>query len=529
MQQELSKRIQKNTIGMIVIASVVRMALALSLELGNDEVYYWTYALYPDWSHFDHPPMVGWMAQLFSLNLLLSDDFFLRLGPVVLSAASTWLLFKLVSRIKNDLAGFYAACFFVGSIYFSVIAGFSFIPDGQLIFFWILAMSEAFKFLSAEKISVNEKRQILLFGVFTWFAMLSKYQGAFLWIGVIVYVILFNRNWLKEITFYLSGIVSVIFLLPVVIWNWQNNFISFTFHGNRVAPGYGLRLDYFLAEIGGQIVYSNPIVFVLIIIALIAWFKGHRSLPSTQNKILWMFFWPLWLVFTGFSLFRSTLPHWTAPAFLSLIILAACFFSDKHLQQKLSEQKLLRHFKILLPAYFLSILLAAAFYLINFSPFQLGKKVGIQTFGEDDFTQDLYGWNQVNEAFRKISTREEANSAMKKDAALISNKWFPAAHEDFYVAQPNHKNLFAIGSLNDIHKYAWINHERGGLKKGENYYHIAVSNLYRDPNELFGKYFELIVPIDTVAITRAGLPMRYAFFYELKNYNGTFADPLSNE
>lgn len=529
MQQELSKRIQKNTIWLIVIASAIRMVLALSLELGNDEVYYWTYALYPEWSHFDHPAMVGWMAQLFSLNLFLKDDFFLRLGSIALSAASTWFLFKLVSKIKNELAGFYGACLFVGSIYFSVIAGFSFIPDGPLIFFWVLAMNAAFKFLSIEKISGDAKSQILLFGVFAGLAMLSKYQGAFLWIGVIVYVVFFNRNWLKEITFYLSGIISAIFLLPIVIWNWQNNFISFTFHGGRVAPSYGLRLDYFLAEIGGQIVYSNPIVFILIIIALIAWFKGNRSLSTTQNKILWMFFLPLWLVFTGFSLFRSTLPHWTAPAFLSLIILAASFYADKHSQQNLAKQKSITPFKILLPAYFLSILLVAALYLIDFSPLQLGKKGSIQTFGEDDFTQDLYGWSQVNEAFRKISAREESIGAMMKNAALVSNKWFPAAHLDFYVAQPNQRNLFAIGPLNDVHKYAWINRERGGLKKGESYYQIAVSNLYRNPNELFGKYFERIVPIDTVVITRAGQPMRYAFFYELKNYNGTFADPLTNE
>lgn len=44
----------------IIISSVlIRGFLAWYVELGNDEVYYWTYALYPDWSHFDHPPMVG--------------------------------------------------------------------------------------------------------------------------------------------------------------------------------------------------------------------------------------------------------------------------------------------------------------------------------------------------------------------------------------------------------------------------------------------------------------------------------------
>lgn len=43
----------------LMAASLLIRALAAGLlELGNDEVYYWTYALFPDWSHFDHPPML---------------------------------------------------------------------------------------------------------------------------------------------------------------------------------------------------------------------------------------------------------------------------------------------------------------------------------------------------------------------------------------------------------------------------------------------------------------------------------------
>ena len=77
-------KIKKTLLILISVATAVRLFLATQLELGNDEVYYWTYVLYPDWSHFDHPPMVGILAQIFSFNFLLKDDFFLRLGPIVL-------------------------------------------------------------------------------------------------------------------------------------------------------------------------------------------------------------------------------------------------------------------------------------------------------------------------------------------------------------------------------------------------------------------------------------------------------------
>ena len=63
--------IGKILVWLLILSTLIRGFLAAYLEFGNDEVYYWTYALYPDYSHFDHPPMVGCVIQVFSLNLLL--------------------------------------------------------------------------------------------------------------------------------------------------------------------------------------------------------------------------------------------------------------------------------------------------------------------------------------------------------------------------------------------------------------------------------------------------------------------------
>src|SRR5258706_1868009 len=512
--QEQYKRI---VLILISIATLVRLFLATQLELGNDEVYYWTYAAYPDWSHFDHPPMVGLVAQLFSLNFLLKADFFMRLGPIVLSAVCPWLIFLIGTKIKNARTGLYAAFLFTGSIYCSIISGFSLTPDAPLIFFWLLAMNLMIGFLAVEKISMHQRKKILWFGLVAGLAMLSKYQGAFLWIAVFIYAGLYNRQWLKEFSCYIAGMISAVTLLPLLIWNVQNDFISFTFHTARVAPAWEFRLDYFLTEIFGQVAYNNPINYVLIVIALVAFFKRKNFVESKWTRILFAVAIPLWVVFTGFSLFRSTLPHWTAPAFLPLLLLAASFWADQ------AEKNF---FWIKFPSFFLAGLLVVALWLIDYSALQLGKKSDINNFGEDDFTQDLYGWDQVASAFEKISASEEGNGSMSKQAGVISNKWFPAAHIDFYVAQPINKKLFVIGEMNDIHKYAWINKYRGGLQNGSDYFHIAVSNVYKDPNKLFGNYFQKIEPIDTVEIKRGGKIMRYAFIYRLKNYNGKFVNPL---
>jgi 4-amino-4-deoxy-L-arabinose transferase-like glycosyltransferase len=109
---------------LIVISLLVRTWLAWQLELGNDEVYYWTYALYPDWSHYDHPPMLGWVMQLFSLNLLFDSELALRLSSVLFFSLNTLLIFTAGKIIRDARTGWYAALLYNASVYASVITAF---------------------------------------------------------------------------------------------------------------------------------------------------------------------------------------------------------------------------------------------------------------------------------------------------------------------------------------------------------------------------------------------------------------------
>jgi 4-amino-4-deoxy-L-arabinose transferase-like glycosyltransferase len=522
--QVTSDQIKKRVLWLIMIATAIRLLLASQLELANDEVYYWTYALYPDLSHFDHPPMVGFLAQLSTLNLFFKDDFFLRLGSILLAAGSTWIIYLIGTKVKNEVAGLYAAFLFTSSIYCSIISGFSLIPDSPQVFFWLLSLNFSLSVLPAVEIKNEHRFKMILIGVCAGLAMLSKYHSVFIWFGILLYVLFKNRKWLIDYSLYLSGIISLIIFSPVIIWNIQHDFISFTFHGDRVTPAFSLRPDYFFTELGGQIAYNNPLNVILIVIAITALIKGGKFLSKPQQWILLFNGIPLWFLFTGFSLFRSTLPHWSGPAFIPFIVIAAVYWTDR--MNSGPNQTILHPLRIVLPSYFLSFLLVVTMYVVNYAPISLGKQSPIQNFGEYDFTQDMNGWDQVRKAFTTIAAREEKNGKMPANSSIVSDKWFPGTHLDFYVAQPNHRDLFLIGSLNEIHKYAWINEERGGLRQGENYYCIVLSNNYKDPNEAFGNYFDKIEPIDTVAITKGSALMRYAFFYRLKNYKGNFEMPI---
>ncbi|MBV8231324.1 MAG: hypothetical protein JO329_15190, partial [Planctomycetaceae bacterium] len=51
-------------LGLIVVSGLLRLGWAASLGLGNDEAYHYLFTTHPDWSYFDHPPMLAVVGSL---------------------------------------------------------------------------------------------------------------------------------------------------------------------------------------------------------------------------------------------------------------------------------------------------------------------------------------------------------------------------------------------------------------------------------------------------------------------------------
>ncbi len=511
--EDKENKIKKTLIRLIIISTVIRAFIAFFIELGNDEVYYWTYALYPDWSHFDHPPMVGFIIQMFSFDLFFQDEIFLRLSSIIFGSINTWLIFLIAKKLKNSITGLYAALLFTASIYCFVIAGIFILPDTPQLLFWLLSMYFLLNSLPDKSQSKKSRNYLLLAGVTIGLGMLSKYTSVFLWFGAGLYILFYNRNWLKSKTIYLSLLLSLILVLPILIWNIQNDFISFTFQGERVdVTGSMLRLDYFATEFFGQIFYNNPVNFVIIIFALIAIFRKKKFLNSQHVRLLLFLSLPLIFTFLVFSLFRSTLPHWTGPAYLSLILIAAAYLEELSVRK---PGKVLFPVPIQFSLYFLIIILILGFGQINYGWLNLDKSTDVKTLGKNDFSLDMYGWEQLGEKFSNIVERDKKQNLIDTNAVIISYRWFPAANLDYYVARQLNKKVLAIGSLERIHKYAWINKKRGGFNKGMDAYFITTSRDFKSPYDLYENYFEKIEPADTIPIIRSGKNVKNFFVFRM--------------
>lgn len=505
---------------LIVVSAMVRGVLAGWLELGNDEVYYRLYALYPDWSYFDHPLMVGWTIRLFSLDLLFSHEFFIRLASVILGSVNTWIMFLIGKNLYNARAGWFAALLYTSSVYGFVITGTFILPDTPQGLFWLWSLLIMLQTLPFSPDNSNVRRNFLLLGFLLGLGILSKYTVVFLWGGTVLYLLIYNRRWFKSLYFYYALAITAVLMLPLLIWNLQNDFISFTFHGNRVnTAGFVFRPDYFLTEILGEFLYNNPINFVLIVLAVGVAFKGKLAADPKKTRIILLMGLPLIAVFLFFSLFRSTLPHWTAPGYTTLIPLAAVWLAAKPSLKTI-------------PGIIQSALALLIFTLIlgmlqiRTGLIPLDSTTTYENLGEDDPSLDMFGYREAGIVFGQIVSRDTQTGEMLPSSFLVGNNWFPLANYDYYAATPANLKSMAIGTLDKIHLYAWINRAEGGFVTGNDAYYITDSRDFRPPDSLMRSYFEQVIPADTIEIQRGGKPAKRIFIFRMKNLQRIPDDPL---
>jgi hypothetical protein len=240
---------------LIAITLVLRLCWAGAMEMANDEAYHFLYTLHPDWSYFDHPPMLMWVA---SLGRWLCGGWLhplsLRLGFVLLFAGSTWIMFDWTARWFGERAGFYAALALNVAAYFSAGAGTFVLPDGPFLFFALLTMrnlTEAL-FTKVDGVAVMrvEVKSPVRSDVIAWMwvgfacagALTSKYHGALLPIATLCYVIVTPRAWpvLRTPGPYLAAILGGCGLIPILVWNAQHEWASLAFQGARLLAALGL-------------------------------------------------------------------------------------------------------------------------------------------------------------------------------------------------------------------------------------------------------------------------------------------------
>lgn len=502
----MNNQYSKKILWLILIVSVLKLVTASLIELGNDEVYYWTYAVQPDWNHFDHPPMVGWMIRITSLNLHWATEVSLRLGSILCGALSTWFIFKTGKLIANEKSGWYAALIYNCSVYTGIIAGLFILPDSPQMPFWTGAL-----YIMAHLFIRNDENKLstwLMLGLMIGLATLCKVHGLYLWAGFGLFLIITRIKWLLNWRLYAAVAVTVLCVLPIVYWNVINNFITYRYHSERVTHT-NIQWDMLGREIGGEFAYQNPVIFILLIIALVAMLRKRIRFNNkkTSTWLLCMSL-PMIFLFWGVSLFNPTLPHWSGPGYIPLFFAGGLFL----------ERRSFKTFPgfIKVAGILVIIVLIAGVAVVRLSPVNFGSHDKVN-YGEYCPTLDLSGWKGFSKTFAVQVKDDEVKGLMKTHSPIIINKWFPGGHLEFYTTKETGLPVIAIGHLEEVHKFAWLNKERQSLHLGDDAYAIVPSNLPLNVTEAYGQYFTVIEKPVVINQVRRGGVVRYFYVYRMKN------------
>jgi hypothetical protein len=326
-----------------------------------------------------------------------------------------------------------------------------------------------------------------------------------------IYILVYKREWLKTKVFYLAHLLMALLFLPVVIWNAQNGFVSFLFHAGRVEPAAAIFTpDYFLTEILGEALYTNPVILVLIVIAIVAFFKGSFENEKPQLSLLVWSALPLIITFLFVSIFRRTLPHWNGAGYMTLIPLAALWLRNR------SELEFPRAIKVSLGFSVLLITLSSAQILTGFIPVEKLVKAE-KGAGSADYSLEVYGWRQLGKEFKLLAAKYESDGLMPVNAPIVSYRWFPAANYSYYAVRGTGRFVLAAGDTSEIHKYVWINRQNGGFRLNSDAWFITSSRDFMHPRSLSSAYYEKVLPPDTISVMRMGKPAYYFYVYRLKN------------
>jgi hypothetical protein len=491
---------------------MLRMVVAASLELGNDEVYYQAYAQHLQWNYFDHPPLVALLIRLSTFNLFFHQEFFTRLGPLICSAAGTWLIFKTGALLQNQRTGWIAALLYNCSFYTSVIAGTFILPDAPHVLFWLLSLYLMIRILQNKK---NEKGNSILFillGICTGLCIMSKVQGVFLWFGFGGFILFHRRRLLMSPMLWISLFICLVLVFPIYWWNFGNHFITYRYHGARVGFWGKPDPDGLLQQVLGSVFYNNPVSVFLYASVLIAWAgKKYRPIPGISPLLLWLSL-PLIGILLWMSIFSETLPHWSGPAYLSLMLLAAVWLDD------LSKESFRSRWLKVSAWLYLGVLFLGVL-CIRFLPFRIGSSQD-QKLGSGDPTLDMTGWTSFSGQFEAIWLDDIGKGKMKPGSFVLSDYWFPAGHLNYYFCRPYHRDLLVVGPLNNIHHFAWMNQRAPRLPKGTDAYFIYPSNYYGPPDSALRRNFAYTEDSLIIPQFRSGIRVRNFIVYRLHDFRG---------
>lgn len=487
---------------LILYASLaIRLFLAAGLGPGFDEASFFSYSLHPSLGYFAQPPLVGFLAGYVPHLTGISNAFTIRLAGVFAFSLTGLLLYKLARQFVNEHAAVWATFLFNATPIFFMLAGIFILPDVGLALFWILTL------LIFYRILFKQARiwDWLLAGLTSGFAMLSKYHGLLLPLFLLFYLLFYDRKKLTSRGFYFyCGVVLLVFS-PVIFWNGQHDWISFSACAAKVS-GASLAPRAFGLALAGQLGYLTPMIFIPI---LFVFYRIIRSAGQKQAAARFYLFFGVLpvLSFLCLSAFLPIKPHLTLVGYIILTVPLAGMITPAFRQSRWVR------FLVAASLAFFIVTLATLFLHARYGILHLEKLAARGLISERavrmDATLDMYGWEKVEDYV-------QAHNVSPDSLFLFTHRWFLSSE----VALATH-GKYDVLCFDEQEPRSYGIWDRQADVLGKDGLCI-YSNRYKVDAQRFAAWFQHIEAVDSVNISRGGSAAKTIYFVRMRKLEHEF-------
>jgi 4-amino-4-deoxy-L-arabinose transferase-like glycosyltransferase len=465
----------------MIIAGVLRLALAACVGLSVDESYTVAISRQLALSYFDHPPLHVWLVGEWAKLIGREDPWLVRLPFIVVFAGTTWLMYRVTSAAFGERAGFWAVLALNLAPLFTVGTASWVLPDGPLVFFSLLAV---WLFTRALQTTRSRRAQLtwwLAAGAAAGLALLAKYLAIFPILGLGIFLLTSpHRRVLATPAPWLALILVAALFTPVIVWNVAHSWVSLSFQGSRALP-HEINVGRFGLDLAGQFAYLLPWTAAALVYALVrALWRGPRSGAP------WLFaclsIGPI-IFFVLAGLWTTILPHWPAVGWLFTFPLLGYEFA----RIERSGAPWLRGFA---PATAGALLLLLTLTVTQAMTGWMYRVVpGVPA---DDPTTDVLDWS-------KLRATIESQHLLAPGIFVATVSWVDAGKVDYALGG----EVPVLCLSHDPRQFAFLTDQRSFRGRDA----IIVANARRtDWQLLAAPYFQHVEFLGDVQLTRSGQP-----------------------
>jgi len=452
-------------ISMLALFWLYRLVVLLNApyDLYLDEAYYFNWAKHLDWGYYSKPPMLSWLIYL-TTSIFGDSQVAIKIGSMLLYPVTTYVIYLIGLELFDKKVAFYSALTFftLPSVWMSsmIIS-----TDVVLLLFWSLALLFFIKALYHDRVW-----DWVLAGVFSGAGLMSKYNFIFFLISVVLVFALiakFRKHFLNSY-FYLSIMIAFLLFLPNLIWNYNNDFVSFVHTKDISEVDKALfRPSKFLEFFGAQFVVFGPILFFTfwVLVFKRAFLKNERYL------ILFLFS----IVTLGFIMMLSTVSssfaNWAASAYVSATVLVVAYLLEQ------GKEKLLK----------LSVVIHTVLAVLFFHYQSIASFAGVELTRKTDPYKRVSGWSGVSAQILKAH-QSYPNTLLLTDGRTEVAEFDYYTKEKTYIYNPTHQMKNQYHLTRDLNE-----------KKGEDFLFISQKGVagmdaYFDSVKKVGEVNEVLYP-----------------------------------